>query len=563
MATLRRIAPVFSIVTAFIALLLLHVCIAVFWAGEIVRSTVLAVDTEWLTCRVRWQDPWNNRLHSDGVDCLEIGRAGENLDVLALPPPFRGKVIDLEVTPFVMGFFIVLLACSAGVGVLIRWVRRSGSARSRGDVAGVPVSIDVASTVPTPPARFPLQPTRFRARTRYVQASFFAACAMGSAVMTVVLPGQLTGVWVVIAPVATVAIAVAAAYIAYRCLVVGIAADGDGITVRNWLRTYVLPWAEVRGIGYSAMPNQAGMVSYYRLEFVAGHDHVVAVAPGGGNEPGGYLATAREQLLGLRDAARRRDAGPVGLPVSAGPAMPPPSPSLTDLDNGDIPIPPYALTWAMAAEFAGRRAVTEESRADQQSPQLLRPDQIPPSWWQVPSLRSPVLGACLRSLLSAGLTCAFVLFLGWTWVVTLVLVIATVAWAGVRLVRVIWFARAAHRAAGKPPTSTCHYVLVSDPDGDPALLLFPDVERPPRAAVSLTDWVFGAIPRAGIVALRGDLSSAQPWGDQAEGHRSASSGKPTVLEADGRIVWPATPVELIDDETGRALVSGIPMPEDD
>jgi Bacterial PH domain len=85
-----------------------------------------------------------------------------------------------------------------------------------------------------------------------------------------------------------------------RCL----DADGNGVVVRNMLRSTSIPWRELAAIEFKGVDSEAISNMYYQLVFERRDgSRVTAEAPGGGALPGEYLFELPERLLAIRSAA--------------------------------------------------------------------------------------------------------------------------------------------------------------------------------------------------------------------------------------------------------------------
>lgn len=81
-----------------------------FWAQfEFGKATdaVVVENSGDLICTVEWQNPWTNRLQSDEIDC-DAEMAGDLVNVLAHPWPFRGGVSNLSDFGWLVGIFLGL-----------------------------------------------------------------------------------------------------------------------------------------------------------------------------------------------------------------------------------------------------------------------------------------------------------------------------------------------------------------------------------------------------------------------------------------------------------------------
>lgn len=134
--------------------LIMLVCGVLAIGGQQVNAQVQAVDTEWGTCTVAWdQGRWSG---VGDVDCDGATQVGSTLLVLALGWPFDGQAVDVTVTPVVVG--VVLLLALLVAGLVTRRRKRRTAAAARGDLSQVPPlgsgaaapDAVVPVTVPTP-----------------------------------------------------------------------------------------------------------------------------------------------------------------------------------------------------------------------------------------------------------------------------------------------------------------------------------------------------------------------------------------------------------------------------
>jgi hypothetical protein len=92
--------------------------------------------------------------------------------------------------------------------------------------------------------------------------------------------------------------------VAVRSFGRGLDADGNGVVVRNMLRTRPIPWRELAAIEFKGVDSEAISDMYYQMVFERRDgSRVTAEAPGGGALPGEYLFELRERLLAMRSAA--------------------------------------------------------------------------------------------------------------------------------------------------------------------------------------------------------------------------------------------------------------------